>query len=144
MPKATILVIDDDADIVEGMRILLESNGYAVLKAYEYANALTQARTASPAVIILDAMLMLNDTPGLNFPLDIRRSVATAHIPIFMITALDSADSDGFNPGTEDEQVPIDAFEGKPVNPDVLLKKLDELVRMNRSPWAEYFALNPK
>ncbi len=56
--RPTILIIDDDADIRELMKILLESAGYRVKVAADGSDALDQLRTgARPALIILDLMM---------------------------------------------------------------------------------------
>ena len=56
-----ILIIDDDADIVEAMRLVLEKRGHKVSIAEEGNEGLDKARAEKPEVIILDVMM-----PGLD------------------------------------------------------------------------------
>lgn len=137
MKKPTILIIDDDQDIVEGTRVMLEAKGYSVLAAGDYAAGFAKIREAKPDLIILDAMLMLNDKSGLQLPTEIRKEPAIAGIPILMITAInDGQTGEEFAPGTEDENLPIDGFLNKPARQEELYRQIELLLKMKTSKWA--------
>ena len=55
--KRTILVIDDDIDLVEIIRLTLESEGYGVIDAQNGARGLDLAREQKPDLILLDVMM---------------------------------------------------------------------------------------
>ncbi|MBI5892583.1 MAG: response regulator [Deltaproteobacteria bacterium] len=59
MPK--ILLIDDDIDVVEAMKIVLESKGYRVLAAYDGGSGYKKAEEENPDLIILDVVMKTKD-----------------------------------------------------------------------------------
>lgn len=58
-PRRRILVVEDDASIMLGLRINLEAEGYAVLSAEDGERGLAMARAEQPDLVILDVMLPL-------------------------------------------------------------------------------------
>lgn len=83
--KAHILVVDDEPDLVELIEANLSAAGFEVLMAATGAEALRQARTSHPQLILLDVMLPEMD--GLEVCKKLRSDAATASIPIIMLTA---------------------------------------------------------
>jgi DNA-binding response OmpR family regulator len=82
MAKARILVIDDDAEIRDIARAILEPEGYEVQAATTGEQGLRLATEAPPDLILLDLML-----PGLN-GLEVCRTIRrTSRVPIIMVTA---------------------------------------------------------
>lgn len=141
MKKPTILVIDDDPDIVAGLRVMLEAKGYSVLDADDYDAGLAKVREAGPDLIILDAMLKLNDNSGLKLPAEIRKDPALAHTPILMITAInDGLTGEEFAPGTENRDLPIDGFINKPARQEDLYRQVGRLLELKTSKWAKKFS----
>lgn len=59
--RATVLVVEDDLDIREVMRMVLEASGYQVFEAGDGAEALAVARAHRPGIILLDLMM-----PGMD------------------------------------------------------------------------------
>lgn len=84
---ATILVVDDEKDILELLRYNLEKEGHRVLTASDGRAALKVARQ-NPDLIVLDVMMPEMD--GWDVCKAIRTHRATAHIPIIFLTARDS------------------------------------------------------
>ncbi len=80
-----ILVVDDEAVLVETMAYNLEQAGYQVATAADGASALEAARRESPDLIILD--IMLPEMDGLEVCRQLRREGPTATTPIMMLTA---------------------------------------------------------
>lgn len=85
MIKSKILVVDDEENIVELIRMNLESSGYEVIDAYTGMEAITKTSTFLPDLILLD--LMLPDIDGLQVCKMLRLNEQTKNIPIIMITA---------------------------------------------------------
>ncbi|HWQ12544.1 MAG TPA: ATP-binding protein [Roseiflexaceae bacterium] len=85
-PLATVLVADDNETSAELMQEYLEAKGYRVLIAHNGAEALELARTARPAVILMDIQMPVMD--GLEATRHLRADASTAHIPIVAITAM--------------------------------------------------------
>ncbi|HVR74586.1 MAG TPA: response regulator transcription factor [Planctomycetota bacterium] len=85
MPKETILVIEDERDIVEIIQYNFEREGYSVLSATHGEKGLEIARAKRPAVVILD--LMLPGLDGLEVAKRLRQDPNTREISIIMLTA---------------------------------------------------------
>ncbi len=85
MSAETILVVDDDPQIVRLVRQYLEEAGYAVLTAYRGTEALSMVYTAVPSLLILD--LGLPDRDGWDITRTIRADPRVATLPIIMLTA---------------------------------------------------------
>ncbi len=83
MPARKILLVEDDADLRQAMRLLLERQGYAVLETTTGAKAVALAEAYQPSLILMD--LGLPDGDGLDFAQDLRRRQSTARIPIVIL-----------------------------------------------------------
>ena len=81
-----VLVVDDEADIVELVRYNLEMDGHELFCARNGMEALNQARKHLPDVILLD--LMLPDMDGFSICEILRCQPSTANIPVIMLTAM--------------------------------------------------------
>lgn len=102
MPKETILVIEDERDIVEVIEYNLEREGYLVLSATNGEKGLDIARTKRPAAVVLD--LMLPGLDGIEVAKRLRQDPTTREIAILMLTAK-SEESDvilGLGVGADD------------------------------------------
>lgn len=84
--KPIILVVDDEADLVDILQYNLEKEGYQVRTAMSAATAAEQlARDPVPDLVLLD--LMLPDSPGTAICRNLRAEPRTAEIPVLMLTA---------------------------------------------------------
>jgi CheY-like chemotaxis protein len=133
MPK--ILVIEDDRDMVAAIRMPLEANGYEVLAAATGEEGLQKVKEVEPDLIILDVM-METTTAGFQVSLQLRNPdpesehAAYRHIPILMLTAIHTTTSLRFGP--DEAYLPVDDFVDKPIDPDVLLKKVRTLIEQSQ------------
>jgi DNA-binding response OmpR family regulator len=84
--RKKILVVEDDAELVELLSYQLKTAGFAIGTAMDGIEALKKARTVAPDLILLD--LMLPELDGFAVCEILRRDAATASIPIIMVTAL--------------------------------------------------------
>jgi phosphate regulon transcriptional regulator PhoB len=84
MPK-TILVVDDEKDIVELVAYNIEREGYKTARAYDGHQALQYIKENKPDIVILD--LMLPGISGLDVCRMMRKNPETEDIPIIMLTA---------------------------------------------------------
>ena len=129
MASARILIVDDDPDITEAMRVVLDHRGYQVDSAADSTMALERIKAKRPDLIILDVMMT---TPQEGFVLsrELKRDPATQTIPILMLTAVKDKTGIDFRPEAGDESwLPVEAFLDKPVKPDVLVQKVESLLR---------------
>lgn len=125
MPK-TIMIIDDDIDLVEAMRITLESDGFNVIDAQNGVRGLEMLKTEKPDLLILDVMMETQDE-GFHLSYQIRSDEDIKNTPIIMVTAIGAQTGYNFDPERDEDFLPVDEFLEKPVNPQALL----EAVRRN-------------
>jgi len=131
MPKGKILVIDDDPDIALATRLVLEKAGYEVLEARSGAEGLAKVKAEHPDLIVLDVM-MESTTAGFQTALALRsrdpnseyRAYST--IPIIMLTSIHSTTPLRFGP--EEDYLPVEEFIDKPIDPEVLVAKVNALL----------------
>jgi CheY-like chemotaxis protein len=83
-PGRTILVVEDDLDIREVMRMVLEASGYQVLEAGDGAEALVVARAHQPCIVLLD--LMMPGMDGFQFRESQLQDPAIASIPVAIVS----------------------------------------------------------
>jgi two-component system phosphate regulon response regulator PhoB len=122
MAKETILVVDDEEDILELVRHHLKREGYAVQCADSGEKALTAARTGPVDLIVLD--LMLPGIDGLEVTRQLKNAPQTKHIPILMLTAK-GEESDvvtGLELGADD-------YVTKPFSPRILIARTRAIMR---------------
>lgn len=125
MPKETILVIDDEEDILELVRYNLTKEGFRVTCVSSAEEASERLKHETPQMILLD--LMLPGMSGLDFCKILRRDAVHANIPILMITAK-GEDADiviGLELGADD-------YLTKPFSPPILLARIRAILRRNR------------
>lgn len=122
MMKQTVLVVDDDREVVRLMSAYLEQAGYAVLVAYDGETAVHQLRREKPDLLLLD--LMLPDRDGYDITRLVRSDAALAHIPIIMLTARveDTDKIVGLEIGADD-------YVTKPYNPREVLARVRARLR---------------
>jgi DNA-binding response OmpR family regulator len=115
----TVLVVDDEPEIVRLVRDYLENAGFAVLEASDGAQALQVARRQHTDLIVLDLTLPLMD--GLDVARTLRQ---TAAVPIIMLTARgDEVDRvAGLELGADD-------YIGKPFSPRELVARVRAVLR---------------
>ncbi len=128
MGKAKILIVDDDPDIVEAMRMVLESGDYEVEHALNSEGAAGQLKSSQPDLIILDVM-MNSPREGFMFSREIKKDEQLKDIPILMLTSVKEKTGIDFKDAAGDEEwLPVQEFLDKPVKPDVLLEKVAALL----------------
>lgn len=124
-----ILVVEDDADLVELLRFNLKKAGFAVGTAGDGIEALKKARSLIPDLVLLD--LMLPELDGFAVCEVLRRDPALAHVPVIMLTALSSelARLAGIEAGANEYVV-------KPFSPKQLISRIEALLRDGPVPMA--------
>ena len=118
----TILVVDDEKDIVSALEIYLKAEGYRVLSACNGKEALAAAAREDVHLILMDIMMPVMD--GLSAMAQLRQ---TSNVPVILLTAK-GEDTDkvlGLNVGADD-------YITKPFNPVELLARVRAALRTNR------------
>jgi two-component system phosphate regulon response regulator PhoB len=118
----TILVVDDEKDIVDLMRYNLVQAGFRVVSAFDGQQALDLARRERPDLVVLD--LMLPTLPGTEVARLLRQEEKTRSIPIVILTARGSEVDRivGFELGADDYVV-------KPFSPRELVLRVQAILR---------------
>lgn len=118
--KPTILIIDDNNDIRQYERTLLQDY-YFVLEASDGREGLEIARKEVPDLVICDVMMPVMD--GLEFTQQLKTNTATSHIPVIMLTAknLEEHRAEGYEQGA-------DSYITKPFHSKVLLARVENLL----------------
>ncbi len=130
MAKENILIVEDDADIVEMIGYNLKKEGYRVASVLDGERAVYSAKRDKPDLIILD--LMLPGMDGLEVCRALRKNELTAHIPIIMLTAK-SQEADkvvGLELGADD-------YMTKPFSPRELIARIKAVLRRGDAPLAK-------
>ncbi|HHE54322.1 MAG TPA: response regulator [Caldithrix abyssi] len=122
MPKK-VLIIDDDIDLVEAMRITLENAGFEVIDAQDGLKGLEKARDEKPDLIILDVMMGTQDE-GFHVAYQMRQDAELQGIPIIMLTAVGQETGFKFDKDKDEDFLPVDEFIEKPVDPQKLIEKV--------------------
>jgi DNA-binding response OmpR family regulator len=120
-----ILIVDDDRDVFESMKIVLEAEGYGVSWATNGTDALMMARSSHPDLVILDVM-MNSDDEGFQVSYAMRQEKDLSCIPIVMVTSVASRTGFSFDPSKDGEFLPVNRFLEKPVDPRVLVDTVRE------------------
>ena len=115
-----VLVVDDNADILDIVRIFLESNGYEVFTTSKGDEILHDVVTYSPQIILLD--VYLRGSNGVEICNQLKANSSTRHIPIIMFSAQ-----------TNDylilRKCAADDFIAKPFDEKILVEKIDHLLK---------------
>jgi len=124
--RKKVLVVDDDADVVELICFNLKRAGFSVGTAANGIEAIKKARSLSPDLIVLD--LMLPELDGFAVCETLRRNAATAAVPIVMLTAWSSelGRLAGLECGATD-------YVTKPFSPRRLVARIQGLLRSSRT-----------
>lgn len=122
-----ILVVDDDADIVEYVSTLLEDNGHEVRGAERLSNALVMLETFAAEIIIID--VLLPGRSGLELLVQIRQDERWRDIAVVMLTGNDDVLQDGGKSylASHEGMRGADELLGKPLDPDELFAALDRV-----------------
>ena len=130
MSAPSILIIDDDPDFVEVTKVLLETKQYNVRFAYDPEEGLAKLEEETPDALILDVM-MGKGAEGFILARKIRKDPRFEKMPILMMTSM--REQTGFDfPGQRihSKFLPVDDYVEKGVEPQVLLKKIEQQLAM--------------
>jgi two-component system phosphate regulon response regulator PhoB len=122
MKKETILIVDDEEDILELVKYNLEKEGYTTISALTGEDALKLATDIQPDLIVLD--LMLPGMDGLEVTRILRTGTLTANVPIVMLTA--KGDESDIVTGLE---LGANDYMSKPFSPRELVARIRAILR---------------
>lgn len=120
----TILIVDDEEDILEYLTTLFKDNGYETLTAKDGAEGFELAKKEKPDLVTLD--IIMPKESGVRFYRQMKEDAALKKIPIIIVTALTGYgyDPQGFHKFIKSSKKvpPPEGFMSKPVDTAELLK----------------------
>lgn len=129
-----ILIVDDEPDILEFIKYLLEREDYQVETAANGIEAIQKSKTFKPDLILMDVMMPIMD--GIEACRQIKLQPDTKNIFIIFLTARSEEYSEiaGFEAGADD-------YINKPVKPRVLLSRIKAILKRGKNPDYEQITL---
>lgn len=129
-PRAKILVIDDDSDLVEALKIILEMESYEVVSAFDGEKGLEKVKEENPDLIILDLLLPKED--GAVLCRELKRNPRYTDIPILVLTAMAEKLDPKVFPEHKISSLPADDYVDKPIQPRDLLARVNKLLALSK------------
>jgi DNA-binding response OmpR family regulator len=129
-------MIDDDINLVNVVKMVLEAKDYQFFTAHSAADGLEKIKECNPNLIILD-VIMEDFVAGFRVVSELRTGgsdseySAYSQIPILMLTSVTTKTNVNFSEKVGTALLPVDAFIEKPVKPARLIAKIEELLNMN-------------
>lgn len=125
----TILIVDDDPDIIEITRLYLEQEGFNVMSAGDKVEARETIAGKKPDLILLDVM-MTTPTDGFDLAWELLEDPKTKNIPIIMMTAMSGSPDyiETFQHITE-KPWPVSVFLEKPVSAEKLISTVRKFLK---------------
>jgi CheY-like chemotaxis protein len=125
-PK-NILVIDDDPDVHEALKLILEPAGYKLICVSTGQEGLDAVKADAPDLILLDIMLS-SPSEGFHLAYELRKDEAEARIPIIMISSIGETMGMDYAKELGSEYVPAEKFLEKPLKASVVLEAVKEVL----------------
>lgn len=118
-PPKMILLIDDDRDIHDAVRMILEPEGYRIESVLTGPDGLEAARRIRPDLILIDVMLT-SPSEGFHLAYEMKRDESLADIPIVFISAIGETTGMNFASEQGSDYLPSEDFIEKPFDPSGL------------------------
>jgi CheY-like chemotaxis protein len=123
-----ILVVEDDIDVLESRKIVLEHNNYEVETATNIIVAQEILEKEKIDLILLDVM-MEKDSDGFVFAQKVKADARFKHIPIVLATAVNQRTKFKFDIEEDGDFLPVEKFMEKPIDPDDLIVTIRGLLK---------------
>jgi CheY-like chemotaxis protein len=128
-----IFMIDDDDDLVDVIKWVLEGKGYEFVSASSAQEAIARVAEVKPDLILLDVMMedLVAGFRVVNFLRDYEahpENRVFAKVPILMMSSIQQRTRMKFSDDAGSALLPVDAFLEKPVKPQQLLDRIEALL----------------
>ncbi|MBN2205586.1 MAG: response regulator [Thermoleophilia bacterium] len=126
-----VYIVDDEPSIVESVAMVLESKGYVVGSQNDDKDVVDNVLAFDADLVILDVMMPEDTGAGFKMARALKDDERTRDLPRIMLTAVNEA---GIYVGKfsekdkDDAWLPVQAFIDKPVDPEMLLAKVEKLL----------------
>ncbi len=121
-----ILIVDDDSDFVDAVATILKSKKFEVVAAYDGKEGIEKVKTERPNLVVLDVMMPEKD--GYTVCRELKSDPQWSHIPILLLTAVASHVPTTRYTQQMGLETEADDYIDKPVEPDVLVKRVETLL----------------
>ena len=125
-PKERILIVEDDSDDAELVKMVLEKEGYETIGALNGKEALDRVRSDKPALIVLDVMMPEMD--GFAFCSKLRASPEHKDIPVVLLTAVAQRIHDTAYPLDGVMRAQAEEYVEKPIEPKAFVDTVARLL----------------
>ncbi len=128
---ARVLIIDDDADIVDGLRLVLEANGYEVQAKFDTGELAESVKRINPDLILLDIIFPDDPQAGFKAARMLAADPDLSSVPVLVLSAVNERTNLGFSfseRDISDDFLPVQGFLEKPVEPQALLERIRALL----------------
>lgn len=127
--KKRVLVVDDDVQLVDTVKTLLESVGYEVSYAYQSEKGMELGRELKPDLVLLDVMFAGPPGPdGLEISRRLRQDPVLGHTPVIILSGVRKLLDMPFKLAPDEDYMPVRAFLEKPFKPDQLLGEIEKVL----------------
>jgi CheY-like chemotaxis protein len=127
--KKNILVIDDDVQLVDTVKTLLEAVGYQVSYAYQSEKGFELAKQMKPDLILLDIMFAGPPGPdGVELSRRLHEDPDLKDTPVIVVSGVKQALDMPIKLGPDETYMPVKAFLEKPFKPDQLLTQIEKIL----------------
>jgi CheY-like chemotaxis protein len=132
MSNKKILLVDDDLDLLEQNKIVLEGKGYDVITAESSKEGWELFKSAKPDIAVVDLIMEEHDS-GFILSYKIKKDEHGKNIPVFVLTSATYITGFKFGASTEEEKewIKCDAILNKPIVVEDLLSKIDQFYSLH-------------
>jgi len=128
---AKILIIDDDLDFSEPLKIVLSAKGYSVDLATTPEEGIGKIETLRPDLVVLDVM-MPDGYEGFEVARHIRETLKLEKLPVVIMTNIHRIRKVPYRFAPDKDYLPVDVFIDKPVDSDTLVDTVERLLGEKR------------
>lgn len=128
---ARIPMIDDDPDIVESLRLVLEAHGHDGYELASTRHVVEDVKKVAPDLIILDVMFPEDPQGGFKAARLLHREPGVSDIPVILLSAVNQRSRLAFaftDSDISEDFMPVQRFIEKPIEPRLLLDLVAELL----------------
>jgi len=127
--KKHIMVVDDDVQLVDTVKTLLESVGYQVSFAYQAEKGIRLARESKPDLILLDIMFAgPPGADGIELSRQLRRDPVLGDVPVIILSGVKRVLDLPVKLAPDEDYMPVQAFLEKPFKPNELLAAIEKIL----------------
>lgn len=130
--ESKILIIDDEADVIKYLTVVLKSNGFLPYSINNVKNAKALVKEICPDLICLD--IMMPEETGISFYAKLKRDKNFQSIPIIIISGVIQAGEFDFQSYLSDNSIPPpEHFMEKPIDVEEFISTINKLIKSKNS-----------